>query len=90
MTNPKEVLEHIQYKKEQEAKAHREIAILLFDSLIKTARQEFCARKHCDNCLYQIKPDSIDYVDAADGKNCYARRFHEESIAILVKKEGME
>ena len=89
MTNPKEVLEHIEYKKQKEAKLRRKLAILAFDRLVKDARKEFCCHEKCLTCIYRIEPDSSDYVDLADGKNCYARRFHEDAIAMLMKKEGI-
>ena len=91
MTNPKEVLEYIQHKRELKTKPKRELAILAFDKLIKDARREFCCRtEHCYNCIYRIDSESADYIDAADGKNCYARRFHEEATALLMKKEGIQ
>ena len=68
----------------------RKLAILAFDKLIRNARQAFCFHiDHCSDCIYRIDPDSADYVDTADGKNCYARRFHEKVTEMLIKKEGI-
>ena len=91
MPNPKEVLEHIEYEQEKKTKAYRELALLAFNNLIEVARKDFCRHiDHCDSCIYRIHPDSADYINTADGKNCYARRFHEESITMLAKKEGIQ
>ena len=90
MTNPKEVLEHIRYEQEKKTKARRELAIMAFNKLIESARINNCIKEpHCDTCIYRIDPDLTDYIDAPDGKNCYARRFHEEAIAMLARKEGI-
>ena len=90
MTNPKEVLEHINHQKGKEAKVTRGLAIIAFDKLLKNARRDFCINHpSCNTCIYKISSNSLDYTDNPNETNCYARRFHEEAIAMLMKKEGV-
>lgn len=90
MTNPKEVLEHINYQREKEARVTRGLAIIAFDKLLKDARKDFCINHpSCNTCIYKINSNSLDYTYNPNETNCYARRFHEEAIAMLMKKEGV-
>lgn len=79
MTKTKEVL----------TRAARGLAIVAFDKLLKDARREFCFYQNCSSCIYHIDPDSLDYDNNPNGVNCYAKRFNEEAMAMLMKKEGV-
>lgn len=74
---------------QKEVKAARELAIVAFDRLLKDARREFCFYQSCSSCIYRIDPDSLDYDNNPNVGNCYAKRFNEEAIAMLMKKEGI-
>lgn len=73
---------------QKEVNTARELAIVAFNQLLKDARREFCFYQNCSSCTYCIDPDSLDYDNNPNGINCYARRFNEEAIAMLMKKEA--